>query len=62
MIAVPRKLNVPPTERLVDEAVVAKKLVVVASVAVALPVMFRSPTMVELAEPKIRSEVVAITP
>lgn len=35
MIAVPRKLKVPPTERLVEDAVVEKREVEVAEVPVA---------------------------
>ena len=53
-------------KRLVDEAVVEKREVVVAEVAVALPVMFKLPKRVEEAvEMKLameRSEVVALCP
>ena len=42
-MAVPRKLKVLPTERLVELAVVEKKLVVVALVVVELPLAIKSP-------------------
>jgi len=61
-MAVPKKLKVPPTERLVEEAVVLKILVVVALVVVELPEILRLPVKVEEALVKIILEVVADTP
>ena len=49
-------------KRLVLEAVVAKKLVVVALVVVELPVIFRFPVKVDEALVNIMLEVVADTP
>ena len=61
-MVVPRKLKTEPTDRLVLEAVVEKKLVVVALVVVELPVIFKFPVKVEEALVKIMAEVVAETP
>ena len=55
----PRKLAV---KRLLDEAVVLKRLVVVALLEVELPVILRLPTTVDEALPKIRLDEVALMP
>ena len=47
VMAVPRKLKLVPTARLVEEAVVEKKLVEVAEVVVELPVIKRLESMVD---------------
>ena len=60
---VPKILNVPPPiARLVVEAVVEKREVVVALVVVELPEILRLPVKVEEALVKIIEEVVAETP
>ena len=52
VMAVPRKLKLVPTARLVEEAVVEKKLVEVAEVVVELPVIKRLESMVDEAVEK----------